>query len=281
MSTDASTEQEALANPRRTSRRAAVRRYATSAVKGLAGLVVMVGLWELLRRLDVLPRSAVPSTAATLTALRAGLFGGDLLSATGHTLLAWAAGLGLASLIGLPLGFALGLSRWADAATREVVDFLRPIPSVAFVPVALVFLGFGLKMEVVLVLIGAVWPIVFNTRYGVQDVDPKLVESGQSLHYSDWTIVRRIKLVAATPAILTGLRTASAIALILTVSAETLAVPEGLGNVISQSATTGSTADAYAAIVITGFLGVVMNMAIATVRTRLVPWSTRAGDREV
>lgn len=248
-------------------------------LKGAAGLLVLVGVWEVLRAVDVLPRSAVPSTLSVWQAIRDGFADGSLAQATLYTVQAWAAGLGLAVLVGLPLGVLIGLSSWAHAATRNVIDFFRPIPSVAFVPVALVFLGFEMRMEVVLILVGAVWPVLYNTRYGVQDVDPLLLDTGRALHLGPVARVVRIRLVAATPAILTGVRTAATIALILAVSAEALAVPQGLGYVIAQAATVGSTAAAYASIVITGVLGVLINLVVTAARARIVGWSLRAAER--
>jgi ABC-type nitrate/sulfonate/bicarbonate transport system permease component len=264
----------------RTPRRLRAGRRLVAAGQGLVGFVVLIGLWELLRATGVFPQAEVPPAGQVARALVDGVRDHTLLTTTGHTLQAWALGLALAAAIGLPVGALIGLSGWADALTSDVIDFFRPIPSVAYVPVALVFLGFGLKMEVVLIVVGAVWPLVFNTRYGVRDVDPMLVQVGRSLHLSRTAVLLRIRLVAALPAILTGLRTASSIALILAVSAETLAVPEGLGNIIAQASVTGDFAAAYAAILITGVLGVVMNVLIGYLRARTTRWSLSRLEQE-
>lgn len=241
--------------------------------KGLVGLAVMIAIWEALRGLGVLPVDTVPSTWQIVAAAAAGLAGGPLLPALGHTMEAWALGMLLAGVIGIPVGILIGLSAWAHAATREVIDFIRPIPSVALVPVALVFLGFALKMEVVLIVLGAVWPLVFNARFGVQNTDPMLIDSSRAVGLRPLGILFRVRLVDALPSILTGFRTSAAIALTLAVSAEALAVPAGLGNVISQSATTGNTTDAYAAIVITGLVGVVLNVGAGAAQRSLSRWS--------
>lgn len=244
-------------------------------LQGAVGVAAMIGLWELLRGVGMLPQVAVPSTWAVVSATINGLGNGTLSGPASHTLAAWALGLAIASVIGISLGVAIGLLKWADALTREIIDLIRPIPPVALVPVAVVFLGFALKMEVVLIVIGAVWPLLFNSRYGVQSVDPLLLDGGVSLGLSRLELVWRVILPAALPAILTGLRTAATAALILAVAAETLAVPAGLGNVITQSTTTGSVASGYAAIVLTGILGILSNALLTVVRRRVVGWSTQ------
>jgi ABC-type nitrate/sulfonate/bicarbonate transport system permease component len=236
----------------------------------------MIAIWELLRALGVLPPDTVPSTWNIVSTAASGLGGGALLTALGHTMAAWVLGMLVACVIGIPVGILIGLSDWAHAATREVIDFIRPIPSVALVPVALVFLGFALKMEVVLIVLGAVWPLVFNSRFGVQNSDPLLIESSRAVGLGPAAILFRVRLVDALPSILTGFRTSTAIALTLAVSAEALAVPAGLGNVIAQSATTGSTTDAYAAIVITGIVGVLLNVLTRVAQRNLSRWNYQA-----
>ena len=107
--------------------------------RGVAGVLVAVGVWEILRAVGVLPRDLAPSFTTIVPTFIDETFGGDLGQALLETLRTWAAGMGVTLLIGIPLGLLVGLSRWADAATSLLFDFLRPVPAVAFVPVAVVF----------------------------------------------------------------------------------------------------------------------------------------------
>ena len=146
--------------------------------KGLAGIAVAIGIWELVRAAGLVPRDFVPGIGSILQAVVDNL-GNGLLEGLGHTVTAWALGMLITVAIGGALGVALGLSRTADAAGRVVVDFLRPVPSVALIPVAILIFGIGLKMQLMLIVFACVWPVLFNVRYGVQSVDPLLLDTAR------------------------------------------------------------------------------------------------------
>ena len=135
--------------------------------KGTVGVLVAIGLWELVRALSLLPQDYVPSVPTILRAVVENLDNG-LLAAAGETLKAWGFGMLITIGIGVAFGIAIGLSRWADAASRVVVEFLRPVPSVALIPVAVLIFGIGLRMQLLLIVFACVWPVLFNVRYGVQ-----------------------------------------------------------------------------------------------------------------
>jgi NitT/TauT family transport system permease protein len=115
--------------------------------------------------LAVLPADNAPSTWAILTAAARELARGPLATAITQTAHAWTIGFLVSVVVGVSLGVLVGLSRWADAATGPLFDFVRPIPPVALVPVAVILLGLGLRMQTFLIVFAAVWPILFNKRY--------------------------------------------------------------------------------------------------------------------
>jgi ABC-type nitrate/sulfonate/bicarbonate transport system permease component len=246
--------------------------------KGLVGIAVAIAIWELVRAAGMVPRDFVPGIGSILQALVDNL-GSGLLEALGHTVTAWAVGMLITVAIGGALGVALGLSRVADAAGRVVVDFLRPIPSVALIPVAILIFGIGLRMQLVLIVFACVWPVMFNVRYGVRSVDPLLLDTARVAGLSRAARIRRVVLPWALPAIFTGVRISSSIALVLAVSSEMISGSPGLGKIIVDADGAGNFALAYAGALVTGLFGFLLNVGLVSMDRRLLPWSVAArGD---
>jgi NitT/TauT family transport system permease protein len=260
-------------------RRAGKELIGAAQLKGLGGIVVAVGLWELLRAVHAVPVQYVPSFLDIVRAVFDNLGGEGLLKAIGQTLEAWAIGMAITVVVGVALGVVLGLSRWADAALRVVVDFLRPVPSVALIPIAVLIFGIELKMQLALIVFACVWPVVFNVRYGVRSVEPLLVDTGRVCGLSGVRLVARVVLPAALPAAFTGIRIASSIALVLAVSSEIVAGAPGIGKVIIDASTAGNDELAYAGVLVTGVCGFLLNAVLTGVDRRVLPWSVAArGD---
>src|SRR6266545_432353 len=225
-----------------------VRRTVARSAKGGAGVLAAVGIWETLRALSVLPDDNAPSAWAILAATARELAQGPLATAAAQTAYAWAVGFLVAVAVGVSLGVLVGLSRWAEAATGLLFDFLRPIPAVALVPVAIVLLGLGLRMQTFLTVFAAVWPMLFNTRYGVRNVDPLQIDSARVQGVGGVELVRRVVLPAALPSIFTGLRLSASIAVVVTVVTELVAAGTGLGHYIDQNQQVGNAPEAFAGV---------------------------------
>jgi NitT/TauT family transport system permease protein len=240
--------------------------------KGTAGVLVAIGLWELIRALGLVPRDYVPSVPTIIDTI-VDDFGDQLLPAMGDTLKAWGFGMLITVAIGVVAGIAIGLWRWADAATRVLVEFLRPIPSVALIPVAVLIFGIELKMQLMLIVFACVWPVLFNVRFGVQSVDPLLLDTGRVSRLSRFALVRRVVLPAALPALFTGVRIASSIALVLAVSSEIVTGSPGLGKLIADADAAANVELSYAGVYMTALLGLVLNLGLQVADRRLLPWS--------
>jgi NitT/TauT family transport system permease protein len=243
--------------------------------KGTVGVLVAIGLWELVRALSLLPQDYVPSVATILSAVVENLDNG-LLAATGETLKAWGFGMLITIAIGIAFGIAIGLSRWADAASRVVVEFLRPVPSVALIPVAVLIFGIGLRMQLLLIVFACVWPVLFNVRYGVQSVDRLLLDTARVSGLARRDVVRRVVFPAALPATFTGIRIASSIALVLAVSSEMVSGSPGLGKLIVDADAAANVELSYAGVFVTGVLGLLLNLGLQIADRRLLPWSLAA-----
>jgi NitT/TauT family transport system permease protein len=242
--------------------------------RGLAGVAVFLVLAEAVTRAGLVDPVYLPPASQVL-ARTVGLLGdAGFLRQVLATLSAWALGLALAVAVAVPLGVALGSSRVAYGASRMLVEFLRPIPSVALVPLAILLFGQGLTMKVALIVYASLWPILFNTIYGIHDVDPVAVDTARSFGFGRLSILGRVALPSAAPFLATGVRVAAAIALVLAISAELLAGGDsGVGAWMLVAGSGGGANDlVYAATVVTGLLGVAINLLFVRLERRLLAW---------
>jgi ABC-type nitrate/sulfonate/bicarbonate transport system permease component len=240
-------------------------------LKGAAGIAAAVGLWEATRALGWVDPRDLPSV---LEIARGG-FGSstDIGRAALGTLTVWAAGLAIAAAVGSAAGMALALLPRLESITRPFIEFMRPIPSVALIPVALILIGLGFRMEVTLIAFASVWPVLFNAKAGVESVDPRLIETGRILGLGAGARVLRVVLPAALPAMATGLRTAAGIALVLAITVEMLTGQKGLGFFLQFAALNGQVAQMWAGTVFAGLLGLALNAVFLSVERRFLAWS--------
>jgi NitT/TauT family transport system permease protein len=246
--------------------------------RGLVGAAACFVVAEAITRLELVDPRYLPR-ASTVLARLIGLLGQtEFLTAVAATLQAWAIGLAIAVAAAVPAGIILGSSRRCYQATRALVEFLRPIPSVALIPLAILLFGQGLQLKTSLIVYASFWPVLFNTVYGVQDVDPIAKDTARSFGFGRLAILERVTLPAASPFIATGVRVASAIALILAISTELLAgAAGGIGSFILRASSGGGNADVvYAATAMTGLLGLVLNSALLAVERRALAWRHQA-----
>lgn len=242
------------------------------AVALLACIVVGSVLWDVGRSAGVISTTQTASFEDMVTTAVRGLIDGSLLAPLGETVLTLACGLALSVMIGLPIGLAMGRSRAADATLGLTVDVLRPIPAVALVPVAVVVLGLGLRMQVSLIAFAAVWPIVFNARYGARNVDPVMIDTARLAGLSRWRTMARVVLPASMPAVMTGIRLAAAVAVVLTIVTEIVASGTGLGYDVTTSQQVGDTDRAFAGVLLAALLGTVVNSGVLLLEKRITGW---------
>ena len=242
--------------------------------RGAAGVAVLFLASEALGRAEIVDRSYLPPASSVL-ARAFELFGDPgFLQNVRVTLTAWALGLAIAIAIAVPLGLLFGSVPSVNTGARAIVEFLRPIPSVALIPLAGLLLGSGLGMEVPLIVYAASWPILFNTMYGLDDVDPTAKETLRAFGFSRTQVLLRVSLRSAAPFIATGVRLAASIALILAVGTEILSgFGEGLGIFIaSASNVPDGTRDVLAGTVWAGCLGLIIDTVLVQTENRLFRW---------
>ncbi|MFI1721165.1 ABC transporter permease [Streptomyces sp. NPDC020489] len=245
------------------------------ALLGVLGVTLALGVCEAVSRAGIVRRGYLPPASEVLG--RAAELAGDgaFLDGVAATLRAWALGLALACVIAVPLGLLLGSVPVVDAAVRPIVEFLRPLPSVALIPLVSLLLGSGTETEVALVTYASVWPILFNTVYGLGETDPLTKDTLRAFGFGRLSVLLRVELPGTAPFIAAGIRISAAVALILAVATEILAgFGEGLGIFIAQaSLATDGTRDVLAGVVWAGTLGLAINEALVRGERRLFPWT--------
>jgi ABC-type nitrate/sulfonate/bicarbonate transport system permease component len=157
---------------------------------------------------------------------------GSILVATRDTLASAFAGLLIGGAVGLAFGIALGIFHVFDRLMEVTIEAIRPIPSIALLPIALIALGFGYRMEIVIVAFACVWPVLILSRAAIGGIEPRLIEVSRALRLSPADRVRKIIIPAALPRIFLAFRLAAGIALIVAVTVEIAINPIGLGAAI-------------------------------------------------
>jgi ABC-type nitrate/sulfonate/bicarbonate transport system permease component len=251
--------------------RARTRRAAELLVPVLSIAVALL-VWELVSRGGLISERDLPSMTASFGELWTMVKTSDFWIAFLQTVRGWAIGLGLATLLAVPLGIALGSSEFAARAFRVPIEFLRPIPSAALIPVLFLTLGTNLNSEIFLATFGAFWPLLVQTMYGVHDVDPIAMDTARSFGIPRHARLYKITLPSALPYIMTGLRISSTVALILAFTAELFMGTPGLGQMLNFASAFGLTEQVYALALATGFLGVAIHYAMVVLERRALRW---------
>jgi len=245
-----------------------VRRW----VAPLVAEAIVLALWELLVRAGVLSETSFPTMTDTFGRLFEELGSGDFWTAVVDTLQGWALGLGIAIVLAVPSGILVGSNALLYRALRVPIEFLRPIPSVALIPLAVLVYGTGLQSKVFLAAFASFWPLFVQTMYGVQDADPVVTDTARSFGLGRFERLWRIRLPGAVPYIATGVRISSAVALILSVTAELVIGAAGLGRSIAVAQAGGALDLMYALIIATGMLGWGLNILATRGEKRVLHW---------
>jgi ABC-type nitrate/sulfonate/bicarbonate transport system permease component len=236
------------------------------------GVAITLAALELLTRTNAISSRHFPPPTEMFAALADEVTTGEFWAAVGNTLQGWALGLAVAAAIAVPVGIVIGSSRPLYRSLRAVIEFLRPIPSVALIPLAVLIWGSGLESKVFLAAFASTWPLLMQTLYGVQDVDPVATDTARSFGFSRPQRLLYVTLPSAVPYIATGVRISAAVALILAVTAELVIGAPGLGREINIARQGGAVDIMYALIVVTGLLGWAVNVLFTRAERRVLHW---------
>ena len=255
---------------------AASRSARTDRILGIALPVVSVVLallaWELISRSGLIAQRDLPAMSTAFRELWSMMTTQGFWGAYWETVRGWLIGIVLATVLAVPIGIVLGSSDFLGSAFRVPIEFLRPIPSAALIPVLFLTIGSTLRSEIFLATFGAFWPLLVQTIYGVRDVDPVTTDTGRSFGLGRNERLLRITLPSAVPYIWTGLRIASSIALILAFTAELFMGTGGLGQRMNVADSFGLTSQVYALALAVGFLGIGIHLVLSALEKRILHW---------
>jgi NitT/TauT family transport system permease protein len=240
----------------------------------VVGSLAVFAILEWATRLEIVPAIYFPYASTVVRRIPELLGDRAFLVHVGSTLIAWFLALAITVAIAVPLGIALGSSDVLFRAISPVVDLMRPIPSVSLLPLAMLVLGTGLQMKLVLVGYAMAWPILYNTIYGVHDIDPISIQTARCFGLKRIAIVRHVSIPSAAPFILTGIRVSASIGLVVLVSAELLSDSNaGIGSFIMRNSSGGGRMDTVlAAAAIVGLLGLLVNIVFWGIEWRQFAW---------
>ena len=238
----------------------------------LLSVAAALAVWELVSRTGLIAERDLPSMSSSFRELWSLVQTTSFWGAFAQTVRGWALGLAVATALAVPIGILLGSSDFAARALRVPIEFLRPIPSAALIPLLFLTLGTTLRSEVFLAAFGAFWPLLVQTKYGVRDVDPLAIDTARSFGVGRFERLYRIKLPSAVPYIATGVRISSAVSLILAFTAELFMGIPGLGQKVNFAQAYGLNDQLYAYALATGFLGVAIHLVSSAAERRALRW---------
>jgi NitT/TauT family transport system permease protein len=240
----------------------------------LISLAIFLGIWQLgaMNTDPVLFTSPVKVAVAAVDMIRSG----ELWAGLAPSLLVLVMGLTLAIIFGTLLGLALARFRVLDVGLTVYITFLYSIPSVALVPLIVLWAGYETTAKVIILFLFAFFPMVINTYQGVKSVDPKLLEVGRAFRCSERQLWTNIVLPGALPFIVTGIRLAVGRGMIGMVLADLYTAISGIGYLIVRAASTFQVDKMFVPIVALGLLGVTLTALLRFVEMRVAPW-TAAG----
>jgi len=242
---------------------------------GITRAFVVVGvlvLWEGLVRSGVISPLFLSSPLAVAGWIVNGVATGSIwqhIAVSGQEALI---GFGLAVATGVPVGIAMGRVRTVRDTLEPFIMAANASPTVAFLPLLIIWLGIGLWSKVVLIYLGAVFTVVVNTEAGVANIDPRLVETARAFMATRRQVLTKIVIPSAIPFILAGLRLATGRVLIMVVVAELYAATAGLGYLIFQGGAMYDTTQVFAGVTLLAATGILLNWALRLLERRVAPW---------
>lgn len=240
------------------------------------GLLGFLALWEVVSRTGLVPQYYIPPPTIVLPTLGELLTDESFLRAVIASVLAMAIALGIAIAIAVPAGLVLGSVPVVRDAVMVIVEFLRPMPSVALIPLALLSFGTGPDTKIGLAVFASVWPILFNTMYALAEIEPLHVDTARAFGLSRPLVLARVALPSAAPFVLTGIRMSTAISLAVVVSVEMFAGGStGIGQVVLAASSGGRHMDEVLAVtVLAGLIGYLLNAGLEKLHRKVFAWNT-------
>nr|WP_217432756.1 ABC transporter permease [Pseudarthrobacter oxydans] len=239
---------------------------------GILGIIGFLATWELIPRLGLIDERFLPPASEVIAALVVDFGLTAFWVAVGETMKAWFLGLLMAVAAAVLLGFIIGSSEFLRKATNSTIEFLRPIPSVALIPLAVLLFGVKIESSLLLIVYASFWQVLIQVLYGVADVDMVANNTARTYGLGRMARIRYVVFPTALPYLMTGVRLAAAVALVLAITAELVIGSPGLGREIALAQSGGAISGMYALVLATGLIGVLINMLMRQIEKRILGW---------
>jgi ABC-type nitrate/sulfonate/bicarbonate transport system permease component len=246
------------------------------AASGFIFLCGLLLLWEVSARFGLTSSKLFPPISQDLSVLISLLASGVLLAEIAHSLLRIALGLGLALLVMIPMGVAIGISRACQETFGPLIEFLRPLPPTAVIPVAMLFLGIDDSMKIAVIGFACAFPILINTIDGIRNVHPLFVFTARNFRLSAFETVWRVLIPAAAPQMMVGIRISVPLSLIVVIVAEMVGSADGIGHFILVQQRSFNIREMYAGIIVVAIIGYLLNRLYLVVDHWLLEWQRRS-----
>ncbi len=239
--------------------------------------VALVALWALASATGVFPAVAMPSPVRVASAFGALVASGELPRHVAVSLARVLEGSAAAAALGVGLGIAMGLSPRLDRTTDLLLQLLRPIPPIAWIPLAIVWFGIGELSKVFIIFLGAFFPILVNVVSGIRQTEHRFVEVARILEVPRGRFVRHVLVPGALPVIMSSLRLGVGIAWMCVVAAELIAASRGVGYLIMDARQLSQADVVLVGMITIGLVGKAMDIALIRLERRVVPWKVTYG----
>lgn len=239
---------------------------------GWLGACLFLLLWELAARLVWQDPQVLPAPTQAMSAAGRHLTVAELAGHIGTSLGRIVIGFAFAAVAGITLGVAAGWSPWVGRLSRPVVDLLRPVPPLAWIPLAIVWFGLGERSKWFVIFLGAFFPIFTNAYRGMISIPPVLLRAARTMNVDGPALLVKVALPAAMPDIATGLRVGFGLSFGILVAAELIAADRGMGFLVMQSRQIGELGVAIFGILLIGIVSLVCDAALAAALRR---WAGR------
>jgi ABC-type nitrate/sulfonate/bicarbonate transport system permease component len=232
----------------------------------------LLAIWQVLSDLQVISPVFFPSPTRAISELASRLADGSAYPSILSTCLRMFFGWICASALGVVLGAVIGSSRIGREYLEPTLEFVRPLPASAIIPVAILFLGLTNQMSIAVIAFGAIWPVLLSSVYGFGSIQSRLKEVSAVLGLTRTEYLQKIAIPSAMPDILSGIRVSLAISLILAVVTEMQASLSGIGRDIFMAQRSFRSADLFAGLILLGVIGFTVNYALAMFENRALRW---------
>jgi NitT/TauT family transport system permease protein len=253
--------------------------YASRGFERVAGIVtplLLIVAWEIAGRFGLIDVRFFPPPSNIMHQVGVLLASGELVTNTLASLRRLALGMLLGGVPALLLGLAMGISRPLRAAINPLISATYPIPKSAILPLVLLIFGLGETSKVVMVALGAFYPIVINTMVGVVNLDRIYLDVGHNFRASRWQVFRTIALPGALPSIMAGIKLAAGMGLILIAISEMVAANDGIGFMIWNAWQVLTVDTMYVGLLVIAILGFVFSVVLDEIERWLIPWKSSA-----